>query len=92
LKREDAEAIRDIAWACVDNMSELGTPVGADESDLWLARKYRRLHPDLEDDLVLAAAERAQADYLVTSDEALLRKAMVPALSPEDFVRVVCAA
>ena len=39
---------------------------------------------------VLAAAERAQVDYLVTGDEALLKKATVPALLPRDFVQVVC--
>ena len=90
LKQGDAQAIGESAWACIENMAEIGVPVGADVSDFWIARKLRSIHGDLEDNFVLAAAERAQVDYLVTSDEALLRKATVPALSPHDFVQVVC--
>ena len=90
LEQGDARTIEEIAWACIENMAEIGTPVGADTSDFWLARKYRSIHSDLEDNLVLAAAERAQVDYLVTSDKTLLMKSTVPALSPHDFVQVVC--
>ena len=85
VKKGDALAIRNIAWACIDNMRELGTAVGVDEADLWLACKYRTLNPDLEDNLVLAAAERAHADYLVTSDEQLIRKSTVTAFTPADM-------
>ena len=84
------EAIRALAWACIENMAGLGAPVGADVSDFWLARKFHAIHSDLEDNFVLAAAERAQVDYLVTSDKTLLSKSPVPALSPHDFVQVVC--
>ena len=90
LEQSDAQTINDIAWACIENMADIGAPVGADASDFWLARKYRSIHADLEDNLVLAAAERAQVDYLVTSDKSLLGKSTVPALSPHDFVQVVC--
>ena len=37
----------------------------------------------------LAAAQRAQADYLVTSDESLFRHAPVAALSVADFLALV---
>lgn len=86
LSEGDALAIRDIAWACVDNMRDLGSAVGADESDLWLACKYRRLNGDLEDNMILAAMERSGADYLVTSDEGLLRRAPFATLSASDMV------
>ena len=85
LTKGDALAIREIAWACVENMRELGTAVCVDEADLWLACKYRQLHGDLEDDLVLAAAERVHADYLVTSDTQLIRKSTVAAFTPADM-------
>ena len=77
------------AAACVANMDEIATAVGADSSDVWLARKYQRIHADFEDCMVLAAARRAKADYLVTSDEALLRHAPVAALSVDDFLALV---
>ena len=81
-----ARAISAYAAACVANMDEIATAVGADSSDVWLARKYQRIHEDFEDCMVLAAAQRAKADCLVTSDEALLRHAPVAALSMGDFL------
>lgn len=84
-----AGAISVYAAACVANMDEIATAVGADSSDVWLARKYQRIHADFEDCMVLAAARRAKADYLVTSDEALLRHAPVAALSVDDFLTLV---
>ncbi len=89
---EAASAINEVAWACVDNMADLATAVGADASDVWMARKYKGLHRDFEDNLVLAAAERADADYLVTCDEQLIRKAPVAALSPDDMLKVLMMA
>lgn len=91
LQHNTAAAIQSITWACIDNMAELGTPVGADASDFWLAREYQGIHGDLEDNFVLAAAERAQVDYLITNDKALLQKSTVPALSPSDFLQVLCS-
>lgn len=84
LSEQAARAVAEAAWGCVENMRENATAVGADESDVWLAFKYRALHSDLEDDLVLAAAERAQADMLVTKDARLIAKATVPAHTPAD--------
>lgn len=82
----DAPAIREIAWATLDNLLELATVVGGDASDVWLARKQRALHDDFEDDLVIAAAVRAKADFLVTSDERLLKNSPVAALSPASMM------
>ena len=42
----------------------------------------RSVHGDFEDNLVLAAAERANATYLVTNDEQLIKHAPVTALTP----------
>ncbi|MDO4890504.1 MAG: PIN domain-containing protein [Coriobacteriaceae bacterium] len=80
---EDATAARAYAWGCLDNMRELATAVGIDEPDIWLAGKYRQFNSDFEDNLVLAAAERIHADYLVTSDEQLMRHASIAALAPK---------
>ena len=59
------------------------------DTNVWFARKYQRIHEDFEDCLVLAAAQRAKADLLVTNDEALLRHAPVVALSVNDFLTLV---
>lgn len=84
-----AQAIEVYASACVSNMAEVATAVGADSSDVWLARKYQRLHADFEDCMVLAAATRSKADYLITNDADLLRHAPVAALSVVDFLRLM---
>ena len=91
LKDADNLAIQEIAWACVENMRELATAIGADESDAWKACKYRLLTNDLEDSFVLAAAERVPVDFLVTNDHRLLRKSTVNAYTPEDALLVLQA-
>lgn len=83
--------IRRVAWGCVDTLREGSTAVGADESDAWLACKYRKLNWDLEDNMVLAAAKRAEVDYLVTSDRVLLAKANVAAMTPADTAALLGA-
>ena len=70
-------------------MADLACAVGADASDVWIARKYKALHRDFEDDLVLAAANRAYVGHLVTSDGRLIRKAPVDDLAPGDILDVL---
>ncbi|MDO4797973.1 MAG: PIN domain-containing protein [Coriobacteriales bacterium] len=89
LGETEALAVREAVWGCINNMCELATAVGVDEADVWLARKQRKLTGDLEDNLVLAAARRARADYLVTSDRTLIQHATVAALTPQDMLAVL---
>ena len=70
-------------------MRSIATGVGADESDLWLAEQHHRVHHDLDDNLVIAAARRAKASYLITRDIRLLNKATVPAVSPADMLALL---
>lgn len=79
------------AWQCVEHMLTIGTPIGADVTDVRRAIELRSVHPDFEDDMVLAAAERAHVDYLVTSDERLIAKATVAALAPQDMLALLQA-
>ena len=82
-------AVEQAAWSSVLNLAQSATTVPADLSDFWTARCFHELHPDLEDDLILAAAQRARADYLVTSDKRLLSKALVPTLTPGDMLTLL---
>ena len=83
----DFLAVQRAAWSCIENMREQAIAIGADESDAWLACKYRLLSEDLEDNFVLAAAERAEADFIVTGDKALIQKATVAAYTPQDALK-----
>ena len=82
-------AAREAAIACMRNMMELATAVGADGSDLWLADKYLPVHHDFEDNLVLAACRRIKVDYLVTSDRALIQNANVLAKTPDQMMALM---
>lgn len=77
------------AWGCVNALQEMACAVPLDHTDVWMASKQRVLHADFEDDLVIAAALRAKADYLVTNDEGLLRHCPVAALDARDMVALL---
>lgn len=89
LTQGDALAIAEMSWGFVRSLNEMATAVGADSADVWLALKYRRLHRDFEDNFVIAAAQRAKADLILTTDEALMRHAPVACMRPADFVRLL---
>lgn len=86
-----AQAIKRLAWDCVNDMREVATPVPADSSDLYLACKYRDTHDDLEDDFVIAACQRACARYLVTNDRKLLARSPVEAVTPQRMLELLQA-
>ena len=86
-----ARAIKRLAWDCVNDMRELATPVPVDGSDLYLACKFRDSHDDLEDDLVLAACQRARASHLVTYDRKLLAHAPLEAVTPQHMTQLLKA-
>ena len=86
----DAARIRhDYAWDCMEDLHELATAVATDDADVLAALRYRSLSENLEDNLVLVAAQRAGADYLVTTDQVLLSKATIAALTPQDMLTVL---
>ena len=85
----DAASARAFAWGCLENTRSCATAVGVDEADLWLASKYRSVGPDFEDNVLLAAAQRAGADYLVTWDAALLRTPTVRTATPTQMLALI---
>lgn len=91
LNEKWAIAIKRHAWDCVNEMRELATAVPVDASDLYLACKFRDLHDDFEDDLVLAACERSHANYLVTNDRKLLSHAPIDARTPSQMTELLHA-
>ena len=84
-----ARAANEVAWACIRSLVEnvLVLPVGRAESLQALA--YQAVHGDFEDNLVVAAARSANADFLVTNDSDLLRHAPVACLSSSDMLALL---
>ncbi len=89
LSEANARAISDHAWDFVQDMQEYGTPVGSSTPDLWMASKLRDGHPEIEDNLIVAACMRLGTDYLVTNDAKLLRRAPVAAVDPQMMTRLL---
>lgn len=81
LTESAALAAREVAWSCLNTLTEIATAVGCDNSDVQIARKQRAVHQDFEDNLIIAAAMRGGASMLVTNDDALLKHVPVSLLS-----------
>lgn len=87
---QDAAAAAEIAaWACLDEMDNLGTAIPADLMDIKAAFHEREVHRDFEDDLIISAARRAHADCLVTSDKKLAEHSPVLGLGVAEMLEVL---
>lgn len=78
LRRENTDgaaadtSFKPAAWACIEFILSVATPAPQSAAECELARALRNTFDDLENSLILAAAETADADYIVTSDQQLL--------------------
>lgn len=79
-EHQSGPAARAAAWAVVGHIMQFAEIVGSDYSDAYSATKDRVFHDYFEDNLVIAAARRMNADLLVTNDQELLRHAPIAAL------------
>lgn len=89
LPEEDALAVKEIAWSCMSTLRNLSFIVPADESTMVEASMVKEVHFDYEDNLVVAAAKRVKADYIVTSDEQMLKHQPYKCITPEEALRLI---
>lgn len=75
-----AASIEETTWACLRNIMHLALVVPLGAGEVWEAFALRSRHGDFEDNLVIAAAKRADADYIVTADKKLRQRSPVPCL------------
>lgn len=68
-----AAATREVSWGCMRSVLEkaLVAPIG--HTEVLGAFTYKRIHDDFEDDLVLAALDAVDANFLMTHDDTLRR-------------------
>lgn len=86
LSQEAAIASNESAWACVNYMTEWAAAAPVGEAQIWFAQRFKKIHSDFEDDLIIGVLETCKADYLVTSDRNLAKKAPVGAFSPKEML------
>lgn len=91
ITKQLAAGVRESSWSCVRSMMELAMIVPIGQAEALRATTLRELHNDFEDDLILAAADRIQADYLVTTDKRLTKHAPVACLCPADMIALLRA-
>ena len=80
LKPEAAAAAREVAWGCVRNMLDRAIVIPVGQAEILQAFTYKRIHDDLEDDIVLGAAYRAGIDYIVTHDKPISCHSPIPCI------------
>ena len=76
------EIYRPAAWACLRRLMEIATAAPLSFPECELARMLGKTFSDFEDNLILAAAETAKADYVVTQDRAFLASAPEVCVTP----------
>ena len=75
-----------IAWACIESMTEIAVAVGQSLPECRLVRMLRNEHPDLEDNLIFAAAETSGANFVVTYDRQMLEHFSPSCISPAQAI------
>ena len=89
--KDAAAAAKETAWGVVNGIMDYATVVGADGSDARIAALHKSVHDDFEDDLVLAAARRMQADLIVSDDLEFVRHSPLPIMTADDALRWITA-
>ena len=78
-----------LAWACVETMSEIAVAVGQSLPECSLAWMLRNEHPDLEDNLIFAAAETSNVDFVVTYDRQMLEHFAPACITPTQALHLL---
>ena len=76
------------AWACVRTMTEVAAAAPLSIAECDMAWMLRNMHGDFEDNLVIAAAETCNADYVVTNDVELSKHFAPVCITPEQALRL----
>lgn len=78
-----------MAWSCVEVMTEIAVVVGQSLPECSLAWMLRSEHPDLEDNLIFAAAETSGVDHVVTYDRQMLEHFSPACITPAQALRLL---
>ncbi len=77
------------ARACLERMMEIAVAAPLSFPECELARMLNKKFPDFEDNLILAAAQAAQADFIVTQDKAFLAQAPEACITPARAIELL---
>ena len=80
-----ARAASEVGWACARHALDSFLMAPVSRASCLGAFTLRALHDDLEDDLVIATAREAGADFIVSSDTRLKAHAPIAVMTPADM-------
>lgn len=86
---DDGVSYAPAAWACLGRMMEIASAAPLSFPECELARMLRRKYPDFEDNLIIAAAETADVDYIVTQDQAFIRQVPEACITPARALELI---
>ena len=85
---ESALAVNEISWACLSQIQGMSIVLNLGFAEHLEASALRSKNPDYEDNLLLATAQNAKVDYIITKDKGLLANDVVPAITPAEYVEM----
>lgn len=81
-----AKAINEIGWACISTIQKLSIIIPQGFGEHLGAVVLRDDNKDYEDNLLLATAQNAKIDFIITNDRELLKNKVIPTLSPCEYL------
>lgn len=88
-EEQDSKSYVPAAWGCINHLMQVATASPLSAAECELARMLGKRMPDLEDNLIIASAETAKADYVVTSDKRMVKAMPEVCITPERAVELV---
>ena len=85
----EGTSFKPAAWDSVKKITEIAVAVPQSLVECELAYSLRNVHSDFEDNLVFAAAETCNADYIVTTDEDFLKHYAPACITPEQAAHLI---
>lgn len=86
---EEGISFRPSAWACVRAITDIAVAAPQSLIECEMAWSLRNVHRDYEDNLLFAAAETCNADYIVTTDTEFLKHYAPVCITPEQAVHLI---
>ncbi len=86
---EGLPSFKPAAWACVRRVMDLATASPLSVAECEMAWMLRGRHADLEDNLIVATAETAGVDYIVTYDRGLIEHYSPVCVTPAELTCLV---
>ena len=75
------------AYSAIGNILEIAGIIPVTESEIL--RAYKKHYSDFEDGLLSECAFSAGADYIVTRNTKDFSESVIPAITPEDFLKII---